>query len=84
MKHRSPFETPLTSALNAASQAMQNAARLDEILAAIQQRVRQQAHTHRGEIWVESSPEGGCRMVVQLPVQPSDGTSGPLDSAATD
>ncbi|MCS7247555.1 MAG: ATP-binding protein [Anaerolineales bacterium] len=25
---------------------------------------------HGGEIWVESSPEGGCRMVIQFPTQP--------------
>jgi signal transduction histidine kinase len=38
---------------------------------------------HGGEIWVESSPEGGCRIVVQLPVQLLEETSDPLDSAAT-
>ncbi|PWH17595.1 MAG: hypothetical protein DDG59_07925 [Anaerolineae bacterium] len=39
---------------------------------------------HGGEIWVESSPEGGCRMVVQLPVQPSAENSAPPDSAGSD
>ncbi|MCX8061626.1 MAG: ATP-binding protein [Anaerolineales bacterium] len=30
---------------------------------------------HGGDIWAESSPEGGCRMVIQLPVQPLATTS---------
>jgi len=37
---------------------------------------------HGGDIWVESSAEGGCRMVIRLPVQSPADTAAPPEPAA--
>ncbi len=39
---------------------------------------------HAGDIWVESSAEGGCRMVIKLPVQPRAEMGTSLESSAAD
>ncbi len=39
---------------------------------------------HGGDIWVEDSPQGGCRMVIRMPVQPLEAASLPPESSAAD